>query len=127
MQTITVKLVLSGILFVGSLGSGIALNRSGRPYSGLWFNIHKFTSLFVITLLVMAVVQLMKEINRQSFQIVMLGISAISFLITLISGGIIHGSESAGKLFIVMHKTGAGAFVLFSVLVIYLMMKSTAS
>jgi hypothetical protein len=85
---------LAAVTFLLTLAFGFWLNRKGRPYPGLLFNLHKLIALAAVVLAVLQLTGAFNGIEEQGLVIVALGLAGGSVAALFTSGALM----SAGKL-----------------------------
>ena len=83
---ITSRFVTPGIVFLLTLVFGFWLSRSGKPYNGILFNIHKLIALGTVILTSVQVYKSFKILEPQSLLIISL-ISAVICVLVLFASG----------------------------------------
>jgi hypothetical protein len=73
---------------------GFWLSRSGRPYNGLLFNIHKLIALAAVIVTVVQLVRILKSTDLPALSIALLALAALCAVGLFVSGALM----SAGKL-----------------------------
>ena len=89
------KLLLPVILFVSTLGFGLWLSLSGKPYNGLLFNIHKLLALGAVILAGVQVYSLMKSLPPQGWLFALIVVTVLCAVALFASGAFL----SIGKLY----------------------------
>ena len=121
-MNITAKILLSGALFLITLGSGIWVSQLGKPYHTVLFNIHKLISLVFIGLTGYLVYDLQKDFQWDSWMWNLLSVSILTLLILIITGGLLSAIDSHHKILLIIHSfTPILAAVSIIGLIIYLM------
>lgn len=80
------KLFLPVILFVLTLGFGLWLSLSGKPYNGLLFNIHKLLALGAVILAGLQVYSLMSGPSPQGWLFVLIVVATLCAVALFASG-----------------------------------------
>ncbi len=88
------RFAISGIVFILTLAFGFWLSRSGRPYNGLLFNIHKLTALAAVIVTTVQFVRIFKGADLSALPITLLALAALCIVALFVSGALM----SAGKL-----------------------------
>jgi hypothetical protein len=86
------KFILPVILFLLTLGFGFWLSRSGRPYNGLLFNIHKLVALASVVAISVRIYHTLGSSGIQALPaafIILLGLCVLALFVTgaLLSAG----------------------------------------
>jgi len=122
-MSITLKISGIAILFILMIFSGIWVAKSGKPYDSTWFNIHKIVSLIAVVLAGIQAYSLYKAGAHPQVVFVLMIITALLFLILLVSGGIMNTDISVHQLLQLVHRISSGAAIILSVLVFYMLLK----
>lgn len=93
-MNILANFLTPGIIFLLTLAFGVWLSRSGKPYNGLLFNIHKLIALGTVILTVMRVVAALKGAETQGLVILLLVVAGLCVTALFASGALM----STGKL-----------------------------
>lgn len=80
------RFIVSGILFVITVVSGMWLNKIGRPLNPYLFTVHKIAALVIIILVSLALYSIRQYFGDDSIVLVSAVCAALSLLILLISG-----------------------------------------
>jgi len=123
-MSITLKISGIIILFIGMIFSGVWLAKAGKPYDSTWFNIHKIVSLIAVVLAGIQAYSLYKASAHPQVVWVLMIITALLFLILLVSGGLMNTDTSVQQLLQLVHRISSGAAIILSVLVFYLLLKA---
>jgi len=123
-MSITLKISGIIILFIGMIFSGVWLAKAGKPYDSTWFNIHKIVSLIAVVLAGIQAYSLCKASAHPQVVWVLMIITALLFLILLVSGGLMNTDTSVQQLLQLVHRISSGAAIILSVLVFYLLLKA---
>ena len=79
------KFVIPGVLFILTLIFGFWLSRSGKPYNGLLFNIHKLIALAAVIVTAMQTLSVLKIVEAQPTLIallILIGLCAVAIFVT---------------------------------------------
>ena len=98
------KLIISGIIFIGTIGSGVWLSKLGKPYGTLIFNVHKFVALGFIVYSFVVIKNLIKTIDTTTAMWFLILLSGVLILTLLATGGIVSASQEIKKALVVVHK-----------------------
>jgi hypothetical protein len=94
METITGKLIATGILFLLTLISGVIVSHSGRPLSVWLVTVHKLIAVGAIVLTGMAVNQLYKTTDGKVFlELGAIVITGMLFLALIATGALLTREE----------------------------------
>lgn len=104
MNQLTTRIIITGVLLLFTLITGVWLSSLGRPMNGLLFNVHKLISLGAVVFLVIVVNQLRKEAG---FSPIALGVSVITgllFLSLFVSGALLSIEKTANPSILLVHR-----------------------
>lgn len=119
----TVKIVISGILFLFVLATGIWMSKLGKPYNQVLFNIHKLISLAAIVLSVIAFINYRNQVNSTNLvHIIAYSIAFILFT-TIVTGGILNAKKETINLVLMAHKIGSILSIVSSIAFFALLLK----
>lgn len=90
MDSINSKFIYTGIFFLFILLSGFWVSRSGKPYNGLIFNIHKFIGLGAGVFLIRTVYLTHQAAPLNATQWAAIVITVLLFILTVIAGGLLN-------------------------------------
>jgi ABC-type multidrug transport system permease subunit len=89
MDTIQLRIIGVGLLFVLIFLSGFRLRRSGKPYHTLLFNFHKLMGLGTLVYLFLMVRQVHRLAPLAPPAITASVITGLCFVVTIIAGGLV--------------------------------------
>jgi hypothetical protein len=89
MKTFESKLIVTGILFLLTIVSGVWLSKTGKPYKMSIVTAHRLISIATLVVAALAVFQIQKGIALNAMSIVLICVSAILFIALIVSGGIL--------------------------------------
>lgn len=98
------KLIGAGVFFLLIFVTGFWLSRTGRPYSAVWFNIHKLIALAALVFLLIMYIQAHKgsSITQLEWGVAILTLAC--FAATIISGGLLNLEKPLPAFLLVMHR-----------------------
>lgn len=125
MDTITNKLIVTGILFLLTLISGVIVSRSGRPLSIMLVTIHKLIAIGTVVLLSVLFNQLYKTVDGKVFiELSLTAISAIVLLALIATGALLTREEmQLPEAVLIIHKMGPLVVMASSAVTVYLLVK----
>lgn len=88
------RLVIPGIAFILTVAFGLWLSRSGRPYNGLLFNVHKLIALAAVIVTVIQFARIFGDADLPVLSIALLALAGLGSVALFVSGALM----SAGKL-----------------------------
>jgi hypothetical protein len=99
-----IKFLPSGVFFLLTVSFGIWLSRTGKPYNGLLFNVHKLVALGVLIFTVVKFVDATKSTQIQGFLIMLLIVAGICVLALFTSGALMSAGNPAARNLLVVHQ-----------------------
>jgi len=123
MDTITSKLIVTGILFLFTLISGVIVSHSGKPLNIWLVTVHKLIAVGTVVLIGMAVNQLYKSADGKVFiEIGLMVISALLLLALIVTGALLTREEMQfPDLVLNIHKVAPLLALISSTLTIFLL------
>lgn len=100
------KLFPSVILFVLTLGFGLWLSLSGKPYNGLLFNIHKLLALGAVILAGVQVYHQMKNLPFQGIFTLLVVVVVVCVVTLFFSGAMLSIGKMDHALALTIHRVG---------------------
>jgi len=100
------KLFPSVILFVLTLGFGLWLSLSGKPYNGLLFNIHKLLALGAVILAGVQVYHQMKNLPFQGIFTLLVVVVVVCVVTLFFSGAMLSIGKMDYALALTIHRVG---------------------
>jgi len=120
MDNIEIQLSVIALLFILTIVSGYRLNRTGKPYNTITFNIHKLIGLAVIAVLVVQMYNT-NQISKLSLaEWISSLITGSIFLIAILSGGILSIEKSMPDAMNKIHKIVAYLAIFLTAFTLYL-------
>lgn len=89
MNAIQSKAILTGICFLFIFITGFWLSRSGKPYPGIVFTLHKLITLGIIIYLSVRLYQANQSAPLRGEQAAAIALMAACFLVMLVTGGLL--------------------------------------
>jgi hypothetical protein len=80
------KFVLIGLLFLLTLGSGLWVSFSGKPYNGLLFIAHKLLALASVIFIVIRIVQVLRGGQPQMLVVSLLALAGVCVIALFATG-----------------------------------------
>ena len=104
MDSLSIKIILSGVLFTIIIISGFRLRKTGHPYNFIMVSVHKFSSLAIFVILIFIIFQLkdIYAVPGLAFNLIIL--SGILFVLALVSGGLLSAGKISKKIISLTHK-----------------------
>ena len=104
MNTLQLRLIIIGILFLFIIISGIWLSKLGRPLNNAIFSIHKLIAIACIILTVVTLLGFYKNADLIEYENIFLIISSSLLLISFITGGLLSFDKFGIPAIILIHK-----------------------
>ena len=125
MDTITSKLVVTGILFLLTLVSGTIVSHSSRPLNIWLVTVHKLIAVGTVVLIGIAVNQLYKTSDGKLFiEMSIMIISGILFLALIATGALLTREEmQLPAIVLKIHKVAPLLALVSSTITVYLLVK----
>lgn len=83
------RFLITGLFFLMILLSGYWLSRTGKPYNGLIFNIHKLIAVAAIVLLAIALRRMHQVETLSTIELLTAVMAGLFFLGTIATGGLL--------------------------------------
>ena len=91
------KFVIPGVLFILTLVFGFWLSRSGKPYNGLIFNIHKLIALAAVIVTAIRAFNALKIVEAQPILIVLLIVIGLCAVALFVTGALMSANKATGR------------------------------
>ena len=118
---IVAKFVTPGVLFLLTLVFGFWLSRSGKPYNGLIFNIHKLIALAAVVVTAIQTFNALKVIEAQPILIVLLIVIGLCAVALFVTGALMSANKATGPPTLTIHKIAPLLAVLAAIGALYLL------
>lgn len=122
-MSLTLKITGLGLLFILMIISGVWLTNTGKPYSPVLFNVHKFLSLAAVVLAGIQAYSLFRQADTGSLEMTLLILAAVLFLVLIITGGLLNEDFRAYNLLRIVHRITPVLAIALTVVVFYLLLK----
>ena len=106
------RFVIPGIAFILTLAFGFWLSRSGRPYNGLLFNIHKLLALAAVIVTGVQLVGILKGADLPALSIALLALAALCAVGLFVSGALMSAGKLDHALLHTIHRVALVALIL---------------
>lgn len=110
-MSILPSFVLPGLAFILTVTFGLWLSRSGKPYNGLLFNVHKLVALAAVILTVVQFVRLLKSVDLPAISIALLALAGLCAFALFISGALMSAGKFDHALLRTIHRIALIALV----------------
>ena len=118
---IVAKFVTPGVLFLLTLVFGFWLSRSGKPYNGLLFNIHKLIALAAVIVTAIQAHNAPKIVEAQpilSALLILIGLCAVALFVT---GALMSANKPAHDTLLTIHRIAPPLVVVVAIGALYLL------
>ena len=95
---------LPGILLLLTLGFGFWVSRSGRPYNGLLFNVHKLAALAMVIVIGIKIVPVLKPVQPQPLVISLLAAAGLCAVALFVTGALMSIGRLPDRLTLAVHR-----------------------
>lgn len=106
------QLIISGIIFIFILISGIWLSNLGKPYGTILFTIHKLIALAFIVYVFIISKKLFKTLELNLALWIFIVGAAISVILIIVTGGILSNNEDVKNSLVIVHKISSVVLLL---------------
>jgi hypothetical protein len=103
-MSITLRLIISGVLFVLSIASGIWLSNMGRPLNTVIFTVHKLIALAFAVFTGILVFNLLKTVQTEFIIVILVIFSGLFILSLFVSGGFLSIEKPVNKIILNIHR-----------------------
>jgi hypothetical protein len=103
-------------------GSGYLLTRSGKPYNGLLFNVHKLVALAAVVLYVVVLVRTGRATALSAVQVVVGVVTGVLFLGLFVTGALVSIDKPMPAIVAVVHHILPYLAVCSTAVTLYLLM-----
>lgn len=121
MSTVRFRVVIVGLSFLFIFLSGFWLRRTGKPYNGLIFTIHKLVGLAMGVFLIMTIKQVHQVAPLGPVEITAIVVTALFFAATVTMGSLLSIGKPMPTVISMMNKLFPYPTVLSTVVTLYLL------
>ena len=104
MLSSNLKLIISGLSFLVIFIAGFILHNNGKPYNTALFTLHKLVSIAVVIFLMSMVIKIHRVTPLTPIQTLLLALTAVFFLATVATGGMLSVNKVWPPVVSVLHK-----------------------
>jgi hypothetical protein len=104
MNPMASKLIVTGLLLLFTLLSGVWLSHSGRPYNTMIFTFHKLIALGVVIFTAVTVHQLRTNVDIQMFTIGAIVVTGLLFFSLFASGALLSIGKPDHGVILMIHR-----------------------
>jgi hypothetical protein len=125
MNTTQLRVAGAGLFFLLIFLSGFWLSRSGRPYPGLGFNLHKLIALGAVVFLGLMVSRVHQMVPLGPVQMAAVAITGLLFIGTILTGGLLSTGKSMPAAVSTIHHLVPYLTVLATAAALYLLLTAS--
>ena len=103
-MNIELRILVSGLLFLFTLGSGVWLSHSGKPLNTLIFTIHKLIALAAVIFTATVIYDLLKNVAIRVDLLTLMIITGLLVLALFISGALLSLGRPLNDAILTTHK-----------------------
>ena len=115
------KFVIPGVLFILTLVFGFWLSRSGKPYNGLIFNIHKLIALAAVIVAAIRAFNALKIVVAQPQVIVLLIVIGLCAVALFVTGALMSTNKATVRATLTIHRIAPLLAVIAAIGTLYLL------
>ena len=115
------KFVIPGVLFILTLVFGFWLSRSGKPYNGLIFNIHKLIALAAVIVAAIRAFNALKIVEAQPILIALLIVIGLCAVALFLTGALMSANKPAYPSLLTIHRVAPLLAVIAAIGTLYLL------
>ena len=115
------KFVIPGVLFILTLVFGFWLSRSGKPYNGLIFNIHKLIALAAVIVAAIRAFNALKIVEAQPILIALLILIGLCAVALFVTGALMSANKPAHDRLLTTHQIAPLLAVIAAIGTLYLL------
>lgn len=123
MKTFELRILISGLLYILAIISGIWLSRKGEPYNTALINIHKLLSLISLVIIAIVFTKLRKYAELNSLEMFLLIITGLFCILSIVSGALLSMDQSFPKIVLNIHKYVPILLTISLIITIYILVK----
>lgn len=118
---IAARFVAPGGVFLLTLAFGFWLSRTGKPYNGVLFNLHKLLALAAAVITAVQVYGLLKAGQSQALPIVLLALAGLAAVALFVTGALMSADKPAYHVLRLIHNAAPFVAVIGLGVAIYLL------
>jgi hypothetical protein len=112
------------VLLGATIGSGIWLTRSGRPYSGAVFNTHKLVAVAAVVFSYTVVRGLVRQSGMRAGVLALAVIAGLLAVALFATGGLLGAGKAAGGVVLMVHRVAPALVAVATGAVSYLLVRT---
>ena len=117
------KIIISGLLFLLTIISGIWLHKMGKPLNTFIFTIHKLLALAAVIFTAILIYNLLKNVEIKTLLLILIIIAGLSILALFISGALLSIGKFPHNTMLLVHNIATILAVIFTAATIYLLVR----
>jgi len=115
------RIVVTGLLFLFTLVSGVWLSHSGKPYNSAIFTIHKLIALGAVISTAVTVYHLRTGVDIQTFAVGAIVVAGVLLLSLFVSGALLSIGKPEHVAILTIHRVAPLLAVIATALTLYLL------
>ena len=123
MNTIQLKVIGTGFVFLFIFLSGFWLSRNGSPYGTGLLTVHKLISLALFVFLIVTMVQTNKATGLSGLEWALGIITAVFFIVTILAGGLLSTDLALPTAVLTIHHITPYLVILLTITTLFLLLK----
>jgi|SRR5271157_2831895 len=92
------------ILFLATLGFGLWVSFSGKPYNGLLFTAHKLFALVMVVFIVIRMIQVLRGVQPQMLLVSLLALAGLCVIVLFATGALLSIGTQRYSLSLTTHR-----------------------
>lgn len=121
MDVTSTQMINIGLFFLGLFISGFWLQRAGKPYPSMRFNLHKFIALGTAVYLGMTFIREYPRAASAGLSAAGIALTAVLFAVTIVAGGLLNTEAPRQKALLTIHHIFPYLTVLSTAMSLYLL------
>jgi hypothetical protein len=126
MNTIDSQILITGLLFVFTVGFGVWLSRAGKPYNSLLFNVHKLVALGAVISAAVTLYPLRTGVDVTALALGAIVLTGLLILGLFISGALLRIGKPDHVAILMVHRVAPLLVTVSAATAIYLLAKQLA-
>jgi hypothetical protein len=114
------RFILPGGLFLVTLVFGVWLSRSGKPYNGILFNMHKLIALGAVIVTAISIYQAIRSAEIQGLLVALIGLAGVCVVALFVTGALMSVGHPAHDILRAIHSVAPFVMVIALAAMIYL-------
>lgn len=122
-STISLRIVVIGLLFLFTIVTGVWLSNSGKPLNTIIFTIHKLIALATVIFTAIVIHNLLNKVGIENGILILFMVTGLFVLTLFISGALLSFGKPVNNILLTIHKVIPILTVIFTAVIIYLLVK----